>query len=381
MIQERSIVISIGYGRHLFSEGNHERARMMRCAKETKHLYLVIFTSAHDKLERQEVSDTLTLTPTASRFKLTQLWNAYQRAAKLVRSHKDDRVIITTQDPFEAGLVGYLLKLRYGVPLTIQEHADAFSSSFWRTETAGNRVRYILGKYLLRRAGVVRVVSKRSEETMKKLGLRAKITRLPVAIEASSFAVAQSPVPVSTDEFWLLSVARFVPQKNIPLMLSAFSGAYQVNPRLRLRLVGQGPEQEKIERLIRQLFPSMTKEQLPIKIEPWTNDVAALMRQSQAYVLSSNYEGWARVLIEAMLCELPIVTTDVGCAGEVIVNEKYGLVVPVDSQAALTEAFLHISKDQKTYQTIKENLRNLNKKILPGTKLDSYGSDWIATLE
>ncbi|NCT01853.1 glycosyltransferase family 4 protein [Candidatus Parcubacteria bacterium] len=381
MIQERPVVISIGYGRHLFSEGNHERERMIRCAKETKHLYLLIFTSAHDKLERQKVSDTLTLCPTGSHFKLTQLWNAYQRAAKLVRSNKNDRVIITTQDPFEAGLAGYLLKMRYGIPLTVQEHADAFSSSFWRNETIGNRARYILGKYLLQKADVVRVVSKRSEETMKRLSLRAEITRLPVAIDTHTFEGVQSLTPDSIDEFWLLSVARFVPQKNIPLMLRAFTTAYQTNTHLRLRLVGQGPEQKKIEQLIQQLFPKMTKEQLPIKIEPWSNDVAALMRRSQAYVLSSNYEGWARVLIEAVLCELPIVTTDVGCAGEVIINEKFGLVVPVNEQAALTEAILRISTDQKTYQIIKENLRNIIRDELPGTRIDFYGNDWIATLE
>jgi len=54
--------------------------------------------------------------------------------------------------------------------------------------------------------------------------------------------------------------------------------------------------------------------------------------------LTSNYEGYGRTIIEAQACGLPVVMTDVGVAGEFILEGENGLIVPVGDDVALADA-------------------------------------------
>jgi glycosyltransferase involved in cell wall biosynthesis len=377
-------LITIGYGRHLFAANNNERARMEHCAVAAGSLLMIIFTHRADGLERQSLDSGLTLHPTNSRSKFTMVFDALRIGRELLQK-SNGPVIVSTQDPFEAGLVGYLLKRRFDVRLVVQEHGDVFSLSYWRTESLLNRVRYQLGKYILKRADIVRVVSSRIAATMRHLGVTAPIRQLPVAIDLSAFAPKVSPAATTdekkSDTFWFLSVARFVPQKNLSLMVQAFAAAHKERPHLRLRLVGRGPERAVVEQFIGEQYSNLPPAEVPIVLEEWSDDVPGLMQQADAYLLTSNYEGWARVLIEAMVVELPVVTTDVGCAGEVLKHEEHGLVVPVADQAALTAAIIRLATDHALCTTLRHTLHTLEKRSLPGVNLPNYGQEWVKTLE
>ncbi len=395
MENTKPVVITIGYGRHLFVDGNDEQARMRICAAETASLSVVIFSRREDSLAIKSIGEQLALYPTNSVSKFTMLFDAYRLAAGIIKSSdksKCRKIIVTTQDPFETALIGYALKLHFGVKLVIQEHGDVFSLDFWRHESWGNQVRFLLGKWLLRRADVVRVVSKRIEKTMRdKVGVKNKITRLPVAIELGKFEVVRpqaSPLQTqlaspslsnSSDTFTLLTVARFVPQKNFPLLLKAFFSAYEKCPHLRLRIVGRGEKEDWLKKEIAKRFP-LASTASPVSIEDWSDDVAALMRSADVYILSSNYEGWGRVLIEAMVSGLPCITTDVGCAGEVFEHEVHGLITPVADDESLSNAILQMATNKDFYTKCKEELAAIKAKNLAGVGTLKYGQAWVKTL-
>lgn len=378
-------VISIGYGRHLFDENNNDRKRMELCAKAAGSYDMIVFTDRTDGLNVVKTDIGLTLHPTNSSSKMTMMLDAFEIASKLIKS-KDDLPIITTQDPFETGVVGYLIKRRFGTHLTVQEHADAYSSSYWKKESFLNQVRFEIGIYILKRADTVRVVAERITKTLSgKYVNKEKITKLPVSIDVSGFISGQPSSEVrslfSEENFVFLSVARFVPQKNLILMIRAFSEVYEKNKKVRLLLVGSGPEEEKIKNSITQRFNNVNSSECPIRILPWSSDVPGLMKAADSYLLTSNYEGWARVLIEAACCRLPVVTTDVGCANEVIKNGEHGYVVPVNDLEKLTKAMLDISQNEVAYNTIKNNLQKISVKDIPGTNISEYGQAWVSTLK
>ena len=77
MINKINNVISLGYGRHLFKEGNAERLRMEIVAKEVGSLHMVVFTSVRDGLRVTTAANELTLYPTNSRFKLLMPLDAF----------------------------------------------------------------------------------------------------------------------------------------------------------------------------------------------------------------------------------------------------------------------------------------------------------------
>jgi len=59
---------------------------------------------------------------------------------------------------------------------------------------------------------------------------------------------------------------------------------------------------------------------------------------ADVFVLATRNEGWANVFLEAMACQLPIVTTDVGGNAEVVSDTSLGTLVPFGDQEALTLA-------------------------------------------
>ena len=62
-------------------------------------------------------------------------------------------------------------------------------------------------------------------------------------------------------------------------------------------------------------------------MEPWTDDPFSYYKTADLFLLTSNYEGYGMAVVEAMAAGCPVIMTDVGLAGEVLIDKKDGLVV------------------------------------------------------
>jgi glycosyltransferase involved in cell wall biosynthesis len=328
-------VLAISYGKNLFSAGI-ERDRQLACAEAVTSLHTIVFLK--QGTAETAVEGNFHLYPSGGRSKIGRLIAAYRTGANILRKRDiKESWVITTQDPFEAGLVGYLLARRFGVPLNIQEHGDFFSTPHWARESLLNQVRVRFGRWLLLRADTVRVVSNRIKATMLKIGVLApKIRQLAVAVPLQNFAPAQTPPATANDELvTVITVARLVAQKNLLLLLQAFAKVSAEFPQARLVIVGSGPQESVLHREAEKINVGSSN---LVAFMPWSDDVPDLLKTADIYALSSNYEGYARVIPEAMATGLPIVMTDVGCAGELCLDGVHGAVVPVGGMDAFSEA-------------------------------------------
>ncbi len=374
-------VLAISFGRNLFTASNPERKRMEECAKVTESLHMIVFARTAEKLVAVQ-DKNLFLHPTGGSTKIGMLFNGFILGRKILKQHGAKNFTITAQDPFEAGLVGFLLARLFSIPLNIQEHGDFFSTSHWRKETYLNTLRYYFGVFIVRQATTVRVVSKRIKNTMMKRGVQGKnIRELAVAVPVEKFLHAP---PSSTarklfnpEAVIVLSVARFVPQKNLTLLITAFAEAYKKEPKLRLLLIGKGGEQATLERQIATLFP-LNNSNPVIKIIHWTDDVPSYMKSVDIYALSSNYEGYARVIPEAMASGLPIVTTDVGCVGEVCLHNEEALVVSVNDVIGFTNALVRLAQDKDMQRRFKDSGKNKMETLI--LESNNYPLRWLKAL-
>jgi len=88
------------------------------------------------------------------------------------------------------------------------------------------------------------------------------------------------------------------------------------------------------------------------------------------------------VIVEAITAGLPVIMTDVGCAGELIVNEKSGLIVPVGDVEALKSAMQRIMQDSKLKNELAEGALHALRE-LPSFEviLEQYKKNWQVALE
>lgn len=140
-------------------------------------------------------------------------------------------------------------------------------------------------------------------------------------------AVSRNRIPLrdiseleAKPEVDFIFVGMLSPQKNLGLMLQAFSGLK--NQNARLKIVGEGPDRDKLEALAKTL-------DLEDQVSFLGNiyNVGALLAQSDVFVMSSAWEGLPIALIEATLIGLPVIVTNVGGCSEVVHQCANGFVV------------------------------------------------------
>ncbi len=342
-------VLSISYGRNLFQEHNPERERLRVSSAEVAVHHMIVFSLRSHGLVETNVDDHFVLHPTNSAFRGAMIIDALWLGRRILFARKKgERWCISAQDPFATGVVGIALRWMTHIPLLVQEHGDVYFGSYWKNETHANRIWYSLGKHILRRADRVRAVSVRVREHLTEIGVKEEHTVL-LPVFTDTHALEESAVRTDLRKLHphasciILSVARFVSQKNLILLLRAFAHVYQKDGHAHLVLVGKGPLEGALQKECRQLGIEHA-----VDIVPWTDDVASYMKTADIYALSSNYEGWARVLIEAMAVGLPSVTTEVGCVGEVFKDGIHGRVVPVGDEKAFADALVSLAQDRIT---------------------------------
>lgn len=150
----------------------------------------------------------------------------------------------------------------------------------------------------------------------------------------------------------ILAAGRLTYQKGFKYLIHAFS-LLKNNASARLCILGKGKERENLEKLAGKLGVNRDIMFLGFRDNPYK-----FMRRASIFVLSSLYEGLPTVLIEAMACGTPVVSTDCPSGpDEIITDEVNGLLVPTADAESLADALIRLIKDKTLAKTLAENGR------------------------
>ncbi|MDE3157906.1 MAG: glycosyltransferase [Acidobacteriota bacterium] len=175
------------------------------------------------------------------------------------------------------------------------------------------------------------------------LSVRARIPRKriltihnPVVtpeLEEKSRAPCAHPWFASSSPPVVLAVGRLAAQKDFPTLLRAFARVRRLRS-VRLVILGEGGERTKLEALARELGIAADATLPGFVCNPYPYMVRAAV-----CALCSVYEGLPSVLIEALACGCPVVSTDCPSGpAEILEDGAYGALVPVADDAAMAEA-------------------------------------------
>jgi glycosyltransferase involved in cell wall biosynthesis len=139
--------------------------------------------------------------------------------------------------------------------------------------------------------------------------------------------------PKSKDSFSGIigTVSRLVPQKDLVTLIRAFSTLRDDDKDLTLRIYGEGSEESALKKLVYELALNDCVEFCG-KVE----DVAGAMQEMDIFVLTSLYEGFGLVLLEAMYNQVPIIASNSKAALEVLTSE-YPLFFKIGDQYELSQ--------------------------------------------
>jgi glycosyltransferase involved in cell wall biosynthesis len=131
----------------------------------------------------------------------------------------------------------------------------------------------------------------------------------------------------------ILGVGRLIAQKDFATLIRAFARVLAHRP-VRLMILGEGNKRRELEELADSLGVHQS-----LTLPGYAENPFAYMARAAVFVLSSRFEGLPGVLIQAMACGCPVVSTD--CASgprEILERGAYGPLVPVGDDKALAEA-------------------------------------------
>lgn len=279
--------------------------------------------------------DRLFIYPTNSRSRLLYIYDTVKIYIKHLKGKEIN--IVSSQDPFETGFCAWIISKLFKLALHLQIHTD-FLSPYFSKESVANRIRVLVAKFLIKRAEHIRVVSQRIFDSLEKLGLKLKnepwILPIFVDVESVKNTVLKTSLRKKYPQFdfIILMASRFSKEKNIVMAISVMADIFKEKTKTGLVIVGGGPENTNYKTQIRK-----HKLENNVIIEEWTDDLPSYYKTADLFLLTSNYEGYGRTLIEAAAAGCKIISSDVGIAEEILEKEN---IFKVGNEKDLTEKII-----------------------------------------
>lgn len=134
----------------------------------------------------------------------------------------------------------------------------------------------------------------------------------------------------------VLNVGRLHPQKNHKILIDAFAKVIRKIPGAKLLILGEGAEESFLLERIKSLGLQENVSLVPFQENPFP-----YYRESDLFVLTSDWEGFGNILVEALACGTPVISTD--CPGgprSILADGKFGVLLPLGDVDRLADAII-----------------------------------------
>jgi len=181
-------------------------------------------------------------------------------------------------------------------------------------------------------------------EYFRKRGPEARVHTIGGAIDPLRFHPGDGPA-----DFDVIFVGRLVPIKRVDRLIGALALASETLTDLRAVIVGDGPLRGELEELA-----DARGVRKHVTFAGRQSDVAAWLRRSRVFVLTSASEGVALSLMEATMSGLPAVVPDVGDLRDLVEDGGNGFLVAEGHERAFADALVRMLRDGDMYARFRQ---------------------------
>lgn len=248
--------------------------------------------------------------------------------------------VVHAHEAIYAGMLAQTIREQYNIPYVITEH-----STFYATGNPGEDVLQRVKKAYTAATGLFAVSKSFASFLNEKFGLnrfRYLPNVLDVQLETASFEGQAGPYP----NVRFLNIALFKPVKDQLTLLKAFKEVAGRVENAELCIGGSGAMEAELRSFVGQAGLQKKVHFLGVLSR---EQVIAELNRCDCFVLSSKYETFGVVIIEALLFGKPVISTAVGVAPDII-NRETGFVVNTGDEKALAEAMLELINNKAAYK-------------------------------
>lgn len=318
-----------------FKGGGVQRVAVNLANRYASQGYEIILVIMKGKQDNNEIAKNVKVIS----LNLSRIRLGIFKLASIFRSEKPNSILsVSPSTNVVVGLAHYF----YSVPHLIFREPnlldEIFAKGYWES------LLYIKAMQLTyARASVIIANSKDTKQNLikNKITNDEKIKVIPNPVVTVNL---QSKKVNDCNHSWLInnnykvviSVGRLTRQKNHSLLIKAFAKVKVEIKNAKLIILGNGD----LKKYLLNLSKSFGLEE-DIDFVKYQDNPYPFYKEADVFVLSSIYEGFGNVIVEALACGTPVISTN--CPGgpkDILENGKYGKLVPVDDVDAMAEAII-----------------------------------------
>ena len=263
-------------------------------------------------------------------------FGAVTKLAEIIKSRNID--IIHTHG-YKSDILGLLAARKAGIKIVSTPHG--FSNNVgWKL-----RLFIRLGLFALKFVDKVAPLSEQLVFDLKRYGIKDKQLRfIENGVDLTELAPYRKTLPVqdfsAASGLHLGYVGQLIPRKGLADLLQAFNLLWQRFPDSKLTLIGEGSQRSELEALAKTL-PAASA----ISFLGFRGDRIVLLKDFDAFALTSSLEGIPRCLMEAMAVGVPVVAYDIPGVDQLITHESTGLLAPLGDWQQLANHLIRLAAE------------------------------------
>lgn len=296
---------------------------------------------------------------------IQKLWRSlccFKQAYQVLLKHKPKPKLVLLNVIFPAGIFALWLYYLKNIPFLIQEQ---WSGYYPEDGNYKGFITKIITKQCAKKAKAILVVSNKLEQSMKAHHLLNNYIHIGNAVDTALFVPL---VRLEKKAFKFVHVSTVNDkEKNISGIIEAAAILTAKNSSFQIDIIGDGPERKRFEEKAKSLNLLSTIINFHGFKAP--EEVAKLMALGNCFLLNSNYEGLPCVLLEAMSCGIPVISTRVGAVPEII-DATQGILIDANNAEELVMAMEKMITHHHAFNAAEIRNRVVNKFSYPALAKD-----------
>lgn len=292
-----------------------------------------IFKFGYFTYNNHGINVKLFLFPSIPKLRRFNNWIRFLLNKMMLKEISNDIDIIHVHNSV-AGEAALWCKNKFNIPYCITEHSSHYARGLVEPYEMNKH------KNIYQNSNCNIAVSKEFCKLLSKT-FNLNFKYIPNIVDTNFFL--PSKIKYGNESFKFINIANLNKNKNQSFLIKAFANAFIDKKNVSLVILGGGPEYDKLKKEIENLN---MKEQISLYGFARREEILRELQSSNVFVLSSKYETFGVVLIEAMSCGLPVISTKCGGPESIITNKNLGLLVESDNIQELSTAMLNVYSDK-----------------------------------